>query len=95
MNKADKVGIEKISREILFKAKRTDNAEWVEGFYLLIDDKAYIICEAELDCSDGENTDLYATEWYEVKPETVFQYVGPDNRTGRKIFEWAGLMKTR
>lgn len=73
--------------EILFRGKRVDNGEWVEGFYLPIGEKAHIICEAETECIDGENTDLYATEWYEVDPETVCQYTGLTDKNGRKIFE--------
>lgn len=73
--------------EILFRAKRKDNGEWVEGFYIPIGKRAYIICEAETECVDGENTDLYATEWYEVDPETVCQYTGLTDKNGRKIFE--------
>lgn len=71
----------------LYRAKRTDNGEWVEGFYLPIGERTYIICEAESDCTDGENTDLYATEWYEVVPETVCQYTELTDENVREIFE--------
>lgn len=70
--------------EILFKGKRIDNNEWIEGFYLPIGERTYIICEAELDCTDGENTDLYTTEWYEVDPETICQYTGWVDKNGRR-----------
>ena len=49
-----------MSREILFKAKRIDNSEWVEGYLFFIVDTPYIICDGETMCMDGENTDLYA-----------------------------------
>ena len=29
-------------REILFKAKRVDNGEWVEGYYTECEDKTFI-----------------------------------------------------
>ena len=74
-------------REILFKAKRIDNGEWVEGYLLFIGDKAYIVCDAETMCMDGENTDLYATEWYEVNKDTICQYTGLTDKNGNKIWE--------
>ena len=74
-------------REILFKAKRLDNGEWIEGYLLFIGDKAYIVCDAETMCMDGENTDLYATEWYEVNKDTICQYTGLTDKNGNKIWE--------
>ena len=74
-------------REILFKAKRLDNGEWIEGYLLFIEDKAYIVCDAETMCMDGENTDLYATEWYEVNKDTICQYTGLTDKNGNKIWE--------
>ena len=74
-------------REILFKAKRIDNGEWIEGYLLFIGDKAYIVCDAETMCMDGENTDLYATEWYEVNKDTICQYTGLTDKNGNKIWE--------
>lgn len=55
----------------LFEGKRIDTKERVSGYLVETHDKAYIILSAEAGCSDGENTDLYATEWYEVYPDTV------------------------
>lgn len=74
-------------REILFKAKRIDNGEWVEGNLICGNTKSFIVCEYETACNDGENTDFYATEWYEVDPETVCQYTELTNKNGNKIWE--------
>lgn len=71
----------------LCKAKRIDNGEWIEGYYLPIGDRTYIVCEAETECMDGENTVLYATEWYEVDPSTLCRCTGLKDNNGKLIWE--------
>lgn len=72
-----------MSREILFKAKRKDNGEWVEGQYVYIanplteDGKPikHLIC-------NGTNifNDL-------IDPDTLCQYTGLTDKNGKKIWE--------
>lgn len=72
-----------MNREILFKAKRKDNGEWVEGQYVYItnplteDGKPikHLIC-------NGTNifNDL-------IDPDTLCQYTGLTDKNGKKIWE--------
>lgn len=78
-----------MSREILFRGKRTDNGEWVEGYFVKGEwyfDKKEIYALLPLDLCFFPRCEI--SEWVEVDSKTVCQYAGIRTyKNGRKIFE--------
>jgi uncharacterized phage protein (TIGR01671 family) len=82
-------------REVLFKAKRKDNGEWVEGGYCCYNNKSYIITVTKYipDTRDWdmanyyEESPVYKPIFIEVYSETVGQFTGLTDKNGKKIFE--------
>lgn len=68
-------------REILFKAKRIDNGEWVEGC-LVIDHSRSNLFEYRM--QPVESGVLYAPP---INPETLCQFTGLCDKNGKKIWE--------
>lgn len=66
-------------REILFRGKRVDNGEWVEGYYSPVN--------IPITGNMGHFINVGGYRAVEIDPETVSQFTGLCDKNGVKIFE--------
>lgn len=71
-------------REILFRGKRIDNGEWVEGAYM---PHYYSTRYGKVAAIFTNDDVLCKTYRFPVDPATVGQYTGLKDKNGKRIFE--------
>lgn len=75
-------------RENLFKAKRIDNGEWVEGCYAECNGKTFIGIDISIGIDDiFEVFCASVIRWLEVDPETLCRFAGLCDKYGNKIWD--------
>lgn len=65
-----------MAKEILFRAKRMDTGEWVEGL------PGYSVADGNIEEIETRNEGIII-----VDPDTICRYTGLTDRNGHKIFE--------
>lgn len=74
-------------REILFRAKRLDNNEWIEGHYIFVQDA---VSEEFYHCIVKSGGEMCVSELWDyefIDKETLSAFTGCYDKNGKKIFE--------
>lgn len=79
-------------REILFRAKRVDNGEWVEGFYGQFHNRPKVQEENSHQIFEPSEYAYFCGScvgglWHIILPETLGQFTGLTDKNENKIFE--------
>ena len=71
-------------REILFRGKRLDNGEWVEGWYDMYQFWRWPVKTSIIPSEEAKDGHY---EHVQVDTSTVGQYIGLNDKNGKRIFE--------
>lgn len=74
-------------REILFKAKRIEDDEWIEGCYAECNGKTFIGIDISISIDGFKVFCTPIIRWIEVDLETLCQFTGLCDKNGKKIWE--------
>lgn len=74
-------------REILFRAKRVGDDEWVEGCYTECNGKTFIGIDISISIDEFEVFCTSIIRWIEVDLETLCQFTGLCDKNGKRIWE--------
>lgn len=74
--------------EIMFRGKRLDNGEWIEGYLIRYENERTRICESKTNafCYEKDRS-IIQTVAHETETFTVGQYTGLKDKYGKRIFE--------
>lgn len=75
-----------MNNRYIFRGKRKDNDEWVEGVAIFADNKAFILNNAKVEFIKGFNENRLNFVLVEVIPETVGQCTTLTDKNGKLIF---------
>lgn len=82
-----------MTREIIFKGKKVDNGEWIEGYLFdngMSAEKRMFIGRLVIVPYEGTACDKWSIEgidFDEVDPDTICEYTGLTDKNGNKIWE--------